>query len=171
MKKFNTQQKETHQAFKKYLSHHQVKVNTSPIDFELTPQMLDDSLLHHADVVDQIDSFYFNIFEFQEVVGRNMVMPIIATHLLKKNNLQSCVDFSKFLKFISEIYNSYLRSVAYHNDLHGADVAQHVNLILSSQGLMRMAQFNNVDTLSLLVASLCHDVGHDGFNNRYHVVS
>lgn len=34
-----------------------------------------------------------------------------------------------------------------------------------------MAQFNNLDTLSLLVASMCHDVGHDGFNNRYHVVA
>ena len=33
------------------------------------------------------------------------------------------------------------------------------------------AHFNNIDTLSLLVAALCHDVQHDGFNNRYHVVT
>jgi len=25
--------------------------------------------------------------------------------------------------------------------------------------------------LAILVAALCHDVGHDGFNNRYHVVT
>ena len=25
--------------------------------------------------------------------------------------------------------------------------------------------------MSLLVAALCHDVGHDGFNNKYHVVT
>lgn len=31
--------------------------------------------------------------------------------------------------------------------------------------------FTEVDTLSLLVAALCHDVGHDGFNNKFHVVT
>lgn len=31
-----------------------------------------------------------------------------------------------------------------------------------------MAQFNNVDKLSLLVASLAHDLGHDGFSNGFH---
>lgn len=28
-----------------------------------------------------------------------------------------------------------------------------------------------MDTLSILVAALCHDVEHDGYNNRYHVVT
>lgn len=59
-----------------------------------------------------------------------MVMPLIATRLLQQNNLMASIDYPKFLKFITEIYNTYKRSVAYHNDLHGADVAQHVNLIL-----------------------------------------
>ena len=36
--------------------------------------------------------------------------------------------------------------------------------------MVQFAQFNDLDTLSLLVAALCHDVQHDGFNNRYHVV-
>lgn len=31
--------------------------------------------------------------------------------------------------------------------------------------------FDDVDTLSLLVAALCHDVGHDGFNNKFHVLT
>ena len=36
---------------------------------------------------------------------------------------------------------------------------------------MTYAQFNKIDTLAILIAALCHDVGHDGFNNRYHVVT
>lgn len=28
--------------------------------------------------------------------------------------------------------------------------------------------FNDLDVLSLLVASLAHDMGHDGFNNGFH---
>lgn len=33
------------------------------------------------------------------------------------------------------------------------------------------AKFTELDTISLLVSALCHDVGHDGFNNKYHVVT
>jgi len=58
-------------------------------------------------------------------------MPFIAISLLKKNALEQSVDQDKFLKFITQIYNSYKRSVEYHNDLHASDVAQHVNFILN----------------------------------------
>ena len=34
----------------------------------------------------------------------------------------------------------------------------------------KYCEFNNMDTLALLVAAFCHDVQHDGFNNRYHVL-
>jgi hypothetical protein len=40
--------------------------------------------------------------------------------------------------------------------------------MLQNQGIGEMAQFNNVDKLSLLVASLAHDLGHDGFSNGFH---
>lgn len=33
------------------------------------------------------------------------------------------------------------------------------------------ANFDKFDTLSLLVAALCHDVSHDGFNNKFHVIT
>lgn len=118
-----------------------------------------------------MDSFQFNIFDFVNEVGRDMQMPIIASSLLKKNDLLGTVDQQKFLNFISQIYNKYKRSVEYHNDLHGSDVAQHVNLILNTQGLIKYNSFNKLDTLSLIVSALCHDVQHDGFNNRYHVVT
>ena len=42
---------------------------------------------------------------------------------------------------------------------------------MRTQNLAKYADFTDVDTLSLLVAALCHDVGHDGFNNKYHVVT
>lgn len=81
------------------------------------------------------------------------------------------MDYHKFLQFFVQIYNKYKRSVEYHNDLHGSDVAQHCHLILKCQGMIEKASFSDVDTLSLLVAALCHDVQHDGFNNRYHVIT
>jgi 3',5'-cyclic-nucleotide phosphodiesterase len=68
-----------------------------------------------------------------------------------------------------QIHNGYRREVHYHNDLHGSDVAQHCNFILKTQNLGKYVEFNKLDTLSVLVAALCHDVDHDGFNNSYHL--
>ena len=56
----------------------------------------------------------------------------------------------------------------YHNDLHGADVAQHVSFVINRQELGKTAKFNELDRLTLIVSSLCHDVQHDGFTNGFH---
>ena len=40
--------------------------------------------------------------------------------------------------------------------------------MLKSQNMIEAADFNKIDTLSLLTAAFCHDAGHDGFNNTYH---
>lgn len=124
----------------------------------------------HPEFYQAVNSFDFNLFEFTEAVGRNMQMPFIATALLEHNDLIKVVNYDKFLTFIVQIYNKYQRSVEYHNDLHGSDVAQHCHYILKTQNLAKFAQFNDMDTLAMLVAALCHDVDHDGFNNKYHVV-
>jgi len=117
-----------------------------------------------------MDTFDFNIFEFTRVVGRNMQMPTLALALLKKHNLLERVEKQKFVNFISHIYNLYFRSVDYHNDVHASDVTQHVHLMMH-QGMAARAHFNELDRLCMIVAALCHDVRHDGFNNRYHVVT
>ena len=35
--------------------------------------------------------------------------------------------------------------------------------------LMEVLKMNKLDTLSMLISAGCHDLGHDGFNNQYHV--
>ena len=32
-------------------------------------------------------------------------------------------------------------------------------------------KLNKIDVLSFLIAGACHDIGHDGFTNSYHVNS
>lgn len=93
------------------------------IDFELTVSMVQDMVAKYKSFYQAINSFDFNLFEFTEVVGRKMQMPFMAMALLKQNNLETIVDQDKFLQFIVQIYNKYERSVEYHNDLHGSDVA------------------------------------------------
>lgn len=57
----------------------------------------------------------------------------------------------------------------YHNDIHAADVLQMAHHIMLYGQVQKFAQLNNLDLLSIVVSSVCHDFGHDGFNNAYHV--
>ena len=41
--------------------------------------------------------------------------------------------------------------------------------LLSSCDLISKLKLNKLDTLSFLLAAVCHDLGHDGFTNVYHV--
>jgi hypothetical protein len=44
-------------------------------------------------------------------------------------------------------------------------------VILKQGGLRELAKLNELDLLSILIGSVCHDLGHDGFTNQYHVNS
>ena len=79
------------------------------------------------------------------------------------------LNIQKFTKFIGKIYQGYRRKVQYHNDIHGADVGQMMFTILAQGNMIALAKLNNLDLLSILTSSVCHDFGHDGLNNAYHV--
>jgi hypothetical protein len=40
---------------------------------------------------------------------------------------------------------------------------------LTTGGLYEKLQLNKLDAFSILLAAVCHDLGHDGFTNGYHV--
>ncbi len=72
---------------------------------------------------DDMKKLSFNIFIFTEKVGRKNSFTLMAWHMMATNNLLCLIDSDKFSRFITDIYKGYRRDVAYHNDLHGADVA------------------------------------------------
>ena len=41
--------------------------------------------------------------------------------------------------------------------------------MLTTCKLKETIKLNSLDMLSFLVAALCHDLGHDGYTNSYHV--
>ena len=53
--------------------------------------------------------------------------------------------------------------------MHGVDVAHMMNLILVEGNLINLLELEHIDVMASIVASLCHDLGHDGFTNGYHV--
>ena len=36
-------------------------------------------------------------------------------------------------------------------------------------GLIEKLELNKIDVLSFILAGVCHDLGHDGYTNSYHV--
>jgi HD superfamily phosphohydrolase YqeK len=42
-------------------------------------------------------------------------------------------------------------------------------VFLKQGNLLHLAELNELDTLSVVIAAICHDFAHDGLNNAYHV--
>lgn len=43
------------------------------------------------------------------------------------------------------------------------------HLFLTEGGLLKLADLDHIDVMSFLVGGICHDLGHDGFTNGFHV--
>ena len=53
--------------------------------------------------------------------------------------------------------------------MHGMDVMQMSYLFLTKGDVINFAQLNQLDILSMFIAAISHDFGHDGFTNAFHV--
>jgi hypothetical protein len=79
------------------------------------------------------------------------------------------MDYNCMSAFLARIYKGYRRDVEYHNDLHAADVMQMCFIMLTQGGLIEKAELSPMDVLSIIISAVCHDFGHDGFNNLFHI--
>ena len=121
---------------------------------------------------EKIEDFDFDIFDFESHVGRRNTLPYLVMSLISSlpfdlNN--SLYNEDKMMKFLCEIQKGYRREVQYHNDLHGADVAQMSYVFIKEGNLKLLYGLEIIDLVSLIIASSCHDYDHDGMNNAYHI--
>ena len=79
------------------------------------------------------------------------------------------VSRSTFTSFSKAVVAGYNTSPPYHNYFHGFDVMHVCYLLVSTtEAEGYLDEFN---VLSLLVAAIAHDVGHDGYNNAFHATT
>lgn len=119
-----------------------------------------DNQIAHTNALD------FNIFKYIDSVGRQTAFKNLTSETLiplivgfKLRNLDA------FLQKIFDGYASY--GVAYHNEIHALDVMQ-MSQIIFSAGMTEFADLSQLDVTCALIAAICHDYKHDGFNNQYH---
>ena len=119
-----------------------------------------------ASLLQKSDSWDFNIFELRDLTG-GKELQCLAWHVFDKWELTDKFDIDsetlrRFLNFAADGYEQN----SYHNRTHAADILQGTNFMLSEGGLGEF--LSDVDKLSLIIAALAHDIGHDGFSNNYH---
>ena len=117
---------------------------------------------------EKISSFEFDIFEFDEAVGRSNVLIQGATHILDNSNLTRLIEKSKLESFLRDVRNGY-KNNGYHSNLHGFDVCQTVYIYLTKAPVAEILYLTDYDILAFVLSSLIHDLGHPGLNNTFQV--
>ena len=113
----------------------------------------------------------FDIFELKQIVGQNNVLPVMGGVILEVFGLKNekIINVNKLEAFLNSVSSQYLPTTLYHNNMHGADVCQSVCLYFLNSNAEKILQTTVLDLLSILIASLGHDLGHPGLNNNFHI--
>jgi hypothetical protein len=80
-----------------------------------------DPNLNHWGCIDRPE---FNIFLFDEQVGKENTLSMISCYIFLNLGLYSIIQYENFENFLEVIVKGYSRNNPYHNDLHAADVEQ-----------------------------------------------
>ncbi len=129
-------------------------------------------LMHEGyDLSKLITNKNFNIFELKELIGYNNVLPLIGRTILENLGLldEEILNKSKLDDFLVSVSKQYKEETLYHNSMHGSDVTQSVYIFFIHSNAEKLAKTNVLDLLSIIIASLGHDIAHPGLTNTFHI--
>ena len=113
----------------------------------------------------------FNIFDFQDKVGYQNVLPIMGFIIMKTLGLvdKKIISVKKLDSFLFTVSNNYKQTTLYHNALHGSDVTQSICCYFLNSNIEEICETNVLDLLGMMVSAMGHDLGHPGLNNNFHI--
>ncbi|GAM22739.1 hypothetical protein SAMD00019534_059140 [Acytostelium subglobosum LB1] len=116
------------------------------------------------DTKEGIKSWHFDVFQYKE----EELMPLLVDMFENYQLLETFkIPIEKLQRFIMAVHSLYRKTNRYHNFLHAFDVTQTCYTFLTT---FKAAQYlTHLDILSLLIAAMCHDLNHPGFNNTFQV--
>ena len=112
-------------------------------------------------------SFEFNIFDFYEKNKNVNPFTLASQILLQKYDIIYYSDPMTLYNFLKELQDHYTKIAIYHTEKHAIDMLQTLFIYISKSNAIDYLFLNKLDIISLLVAGICHDVGHKGYNNEY----
>jgi len=118
-------------------------------------------------LLEEFDTRNFNIVDAAEIVKHPLTF--FAWEAFKRHDLLNKMNIPapKLVNYFRTVESYYLPN-PYHNATHAADVMQAVHVVLC-RGFEQY--LTTVQVCAILWAAVVHDVGHDGVNNNYHVMS
>ncbi|XP_059200292.1 cAMP-specific 3',5'-cyclic phosphodiesterase 4C isoform X1 [Centropristis striata] len=119
-----------------------------------------------AKELEDVDRWGIDIFKVSEYSGNRPLTVTMYTIFQERELLKSFkIPVDTFITFMMTLEDHYHADVAYHNNIHAADVVQSTNVLLSTPALE--AVFTDLEILAALFASAIHDVDHPGVSNQF----
>ncbi|NWX47884.1 PDE4D phosphodiesterase, partial [Steatornis caripensis] len=91
----------------------------------------------------------------------------MASNKVRERDLMKTfrIPVNTFITYMLTLEDHYHADVAYHNNIHAADVAQSTHVLLSTPALE--AVFTDLEIMAAIFASAIHDVDHPGVSNQF----
>ncbi|XP_034559454.1 cAMP-specific 3',5'-cyclic phosphodiesterase 4C isoform X2 [Notolabrus celidotus] len=116
--------------------------------------------------MEDVNRWGIDIFKVAEYSGNRPLTVTMYTIFQERDLLKSFkIPTDTFITFIMTLEDHYRADVAYHNNIHAADVVQSTHVLLSTPALE--AVFTDLEILAALFASAIHDVDHPGVSNQF----
>ncbi|KAJ8277452.1 hypothetical protein GJAV_G00075310 [Gymnothorax javanicus] len=115
---------------------------------------------------EEINRWGLDIFKISEYSGNRPLTVVMYSIFQERDLLKSFkIPADTFITFMMTLEDHYHGDVAYHNNIHAADVVQSTHVLLSTPALE--AVFTDLEILAALFASAIHDVDHPGVSNQF----
>uniref|UniRef100_A0A8C2K7M6 Phosphodiesterase n=1 Tax=Cyprinus carpio TaxID=7962 RepID=A0A8C2K7M6_CYPCA len=116
--------------------------------------------------LEDINRWGIDIFKIAEYSGNRPLTVIMYTVFQERDLLKTFkIPSDTFLTFLMTLEDHYHPDVAYHNNIHAADVVQSTHVLLSTPALEEV--FTDLEIMAALFASAIHDVDHPGVSNQF----
>ncbi|NXB72938.1 PDE4D phosphodiesterase, partial [Donacobius atricapilla] len=125
-----------------------------------------------AKELEDLNKWGLQVFRVAELSG-NRPLTVIMHTVFQASRSNHERDLLKTFKIPADTLITYLMTledhyhadVAYHNNIHAADVVQSTHVLLSTPALE--AVFTDLEILAAIFASAIHDVDHPGVSNQF----
>uniref|UniRef100_A0A673N3X3 Phosphodiesterase n=1 Tax=Sinocyclocheilus rhinocerous TaxID=307959 RepID=A0A673N3X3_9TELE len=119
-----------------------------------------------AEELEDINRWGIDIFKIAEYSGNRPLTVIMYTIFQERDLLKTFkIPSDTFLTFLMTLEDHYHVDMAYHNNIHAADVVQSTHVLLSTPALEDV--FTDLEIMAALFASAIHDVDHPGLSNQF----
>ncbi|XP_041861366.1 cAMP-specific 3',5'-cyclic phosphodiesterase 4D-like isoform X3 [Melanotaenia boesemani] len=119
-----------------------------------------------AKEIEEINRWGIDIFKLAEYSGNRPLTVIMYSIFQERDLLKTFkVPTDIFITFMMTLEDHYHSDVAYHNNIHAADVVQSTHVLLSTPALESV--FTDLEIMAALFASAIHDVDHPGVTNQF----